>query len=575
MMKLHKTVFKNYALVALLIGLGVEGYAQTDPTRPVTIDSFDVVRDYKPLLADAVKIRRSPDMTNKRSYMPKLSYGNIADKKLDINTGLKELKIEETPFSAPRDQHSNYVKAGVGNLGTFMGEGFFSYDEYEDLRVGGFVKHLNQKGSIEGQKFSKQEVGAFARRIFPQFTLDGLIGYNRNATNFYGVPFANDGNTPLNTTIAKQSFSDIYFTGELTSNFDPNNEDAFSYSAKIDAYSFGDDYDAKETSFALSAYLNKRVNTFNIGANLSVDVNKVDGTNKLKNAGVTKNSLATLNPYISFKGENYAITLGANMVPEFGDSTSFNIFPSAEIDFGLAPGYLHIFGGIDGGVRKASYRDFARANPFLGPELNIQNMVERLHVYGGIKGNAGATFGYKAKAIYRKIEGLPLFVNNLEKPYLFDLVYDGDGDKAVKHVGVEGEINIRLSELVNLGGRLNIDQYKEAQEKEVWHTPEIRLTGSARFNISEKLYIDAEALFHGSSKAKVYDYNPTTLLPEGDVMSREVPSFFDLSAGAEYKATKQLGVFVKANNIFNKEYQTYMYYPKLGFNLLGGLNFSF
>ena len=86
-MKLHKTVFKNYALVALLVALGIQGQAQTDPTRPVTIDSFDVVRDYKPLLADAVKIRRSPDMTNKRSYMPKLSYNNIADKKLDINTG--------------------------------------------------------------------------------------------------------------------------------------------------------------------------------------------------------------------------------------------------------------------------------------------------------------------------------------------------------------------------------------------------------------------------------------------------------------------------------------------------------
>jgi hypothetical protein len=49
----------------------------------------------------------------------------------------------------------------------------------------------------------------------------------------------------------------------------------------------------------------------------------------------------------------------------------------------------------------------------------------------------------------------------------------------------------------------------------------------------------------------------------------------DLSAGAEYKATKYLGVFVKANNMLNTEYQRYLYYPKLGFNILGGLNFSF
>src|SRR5690606_13018397 len=158
-MKLHKTIFRNYAIIALLIGLGVEGYAQqTDPEKPVTIDSFNVVRDYKPILADAVKIRRSPDMSNKRNYMPKLSYGSVPDKKLDINTGLKELEIQETPFSELHDQTSNYVKFGLGNFNTILGEGYFSYDEYQDMRVGGFVKHLSQKGNLEAQKFSKQEI---------------------------------------------------------------------------------------------------------------------------------------------------------------------------------------------------------------------------------------------------------------------------------------------------------------------------------------------------------------------------------------------------------------------------------
>lgn len=579
MMK-HNKVFKNYAIMALLLGIGVEGYAQqrdTVPDRPVTIDSFDIVRDYRPILADAVKIRRSPDMTNKRSYMPKLSYGNIPDKKLDINTGLKELNVQETPFSQAQDLRSNYVKFGLGNFNTILGEGYFSYDEYEDIQVGGFLKHLSQKGSLEGQKFSRQEVGVFGRRILPLFTVDGLVGYNRYATNFYGIPLANDGMTTLNPSPESQAFNDIYFTGELTSNYDPNDDQAISYSAKLDVYSFSDKFDAKETSVALSAYLNKRVNAFNVGANVSVDINSVDGTNNMANGGRTKNSLAILNPYIRFKGDNYAITLGANFIPEFGDSTSFNIFPSAEVDFALAPEYFHIFGGVNGGVKKASYREFARQNPFLGPNLAIQNMVERLHIFGGIKGNAGATFGYKVQAIYRQLEGMPLFVNNMGTPFQFDLVYDGDGDKAVKHFGIEGELNVRLSSLVNLGGRLNIDQYTTAQQEEAWHTPKLRLAANARFNISEKLYIDAEALFHGVSYGKTFDYDATTggVISADDYYRKEVPSFFDLSAGAEYKATKQLGLFVKANNMFNTEYQTYLYYPKLGFNVLGGLNFSF
>ena len=574
-MKLHKTVFKNYAIVALLLGLGTQAHAQDDPTKPVTIDSFDVVRDYKPILADAVKIRRSPDMNTKRAYMQKLSYGNIPDKKLDINTGLKELTVQELPFTKQQDITSNYVKVGIGNLGTILGEAYIAVEDYENMRVGGFVKHLNQKGNIPDQKFSRQEVGIFGRRILSAFTVDGTLGYNRYATRFYGNPLDINGDE-LNPVREAQTFNDIYFTGELTSNYDPNNDEAVSYSAKLDAYTYKDKFEAKENSFALSGYLNKRVRTFNVGANVSLDLNSIAGVG-IGNE-TFKNSIANINPYISFKGNNYTLTVGAKLVSEFGDNSSFNVFPSAELDFSLVPGYIHLFGGITGGVEKASFKTFSQINPYLGPNLTYQNMTERLHVFGGIKGNAGATFGYKAKVMYKTLEGLPLFVNNDETPFRFDLVYDGLEDKAVKYLGIEGEMQVRLSELVNVGGRLNIDGYTMANEEEAWFKPKLRLAANARFNISEKLYIDAEALFHGMSYAPAFQYDKT--LPQPYIVNNSyhkvnMPEFFDMSAGAEYKATKQLGVFVKANNIFNKEYERYLYYPRLGFNVIGGVNFSF
>ena len=573
-MKLHKTVFKNYALVALLLGAGQQGFAQVDPERPVTIDSFDVVRDYKPILADAVKIRRSPDMTNKRAYMPKLSYGNIPDKKLDINTGLKELTVQELPFTRTQDITSNYVKLGIGNLGTILGEAYIANEEYENLRFGAFVKHLNQKGALEQQKFSRQEVGVFGRRVLDGFTVDGLVGFNRYATRFYGIG-TDVNNLPLNPAKEAQAFNDIYLTGELTSNFDPNNEEAVSYSAKIDAYTYKDKFESNENSIALSGYLNKRVRTFNVGANVALDYNSIGGVGT--NLDKFKNSVATINPYISFKGANYTLTLGGNLVSEFGDESRFNIFPAAEVDFSLVPGYINLFGGLNGNVKKASYKQLTQINPYLGPGQTFQNQVERLNIFGGIKGNAGATFGYKAKVMYKSIEGLPLFLNSADAPFRFDLVYDGDSDNQTKYFGIEGEINVRLSQLVNLGGRLNIDGYTMATQDEAWFTPKMRLAANARFNISEKLYIDAEGLFHGSSWAATYDYdvsmNPARL--ENTYRKVSIPEFFDLSAGAEYKAMNNLGIFIKANNIFNREYQRYLYYPRLGFNVIGGVNFSF
>lgn len=584
-MKIQKTVFKNYGIVALLLGLSTQTYAQAkkeEPTKPVTVDSFDVVRDYKPILADAVKIRRSPDMTNKRNYMSKLTYGNVPDKKLDINTGLKELKVQELPFTKAQEQKSNYAKLGMGNLGTILGEAYIAVEDYQDLRYGGYLKHLNQKGSLEAQKYSRQEVGIFGRRVLPAFTLDGTLGYNRYATRFYGNP-TDLSNQTLNPAHEAQSFNDFFVLGELTSNYNPDNTSALSYSAKVDAYVFKDKYQASENSVALSGYLNKRLNAFNIGANLAVDVNSIGGTSNKPN-GKFNNSLATINPYISFKGLNYTLTLGANIVSEFGDSSRFNIFPSAEVDFGLVPGYVHLFGGITGGAKKASYKSFAQQNPYLGPNLNYQNMLERLSFFGGVKGNAGATFGYKAKVMYKSIEGLPLFVNNVSTPYQFDVVYDGNANDKVSYFGIEGEMNLRLSQLVNVGGRLNIDNYTTAGQDEAWFTPKLRFAANARFNISEKLYIDAEGLFHGLSYAKTFNYNlalydpaaaNSTAIVPGSYAKVIIPEFFDLSAGAEYKATSKLGVFVKANNIFNKEYSRYLYYPRMGFNVIGGVNYSF
>lgn len=570
-----QNILKQIAVFALLSVGSLNAYSQQqeEQQQPVTIDSFVIVRDYKPLLADAVKIRRSPDMTNKREYMPKLTYGSVPDKKLDINTGLSELKIMETPFTRVRDLYSNYVKLGVGNLGTIMGEVFIANEDFEDVRIGGFVKHLNQKGSLDDQKFNRQEVGIFGRRILPLFTVDGMIGYNRYGTNFYGVPTNTEG-IIINPVREKQAFNDIYFTGELTSNYDPQDEDALSYSAKADAYTYSDRFEARENSVALAGYLNKRFRAFNIGANVGVDINQISGANNPEKNGKVNNSIAFANPYISFKGANYSIQLGANLVSEFGDDSQFNIFPKAEVDFSLVPEYFYIFGGVTGGVEKASYREFTRQNPFLGPNIQVKNMVERLHAYGGIKGNAGATFGWKAKAFYRQLENMALFVNNMDRPFQFDMVYDGDGDEAVKHIGVEGELNIRLSELINLGGRLNIDQYTMAYQEETWHTPKIRVAANARFNISEKLYIDGEALFHGNTKGRTFQYQGSTPLSTTPLVE-SIPSFLDLSAGAEYKATKQLGIFVKANNILNTEYQRYLYYPSLGFNIIGGVNFSF
>src|SRR5690606_35949903 len=141
------------------------------------------------------------------------------------------------------------------------------------------------------------------------------------------------------------------------------------------------------------------------------------------------------------------------------------------------------------------------------------------------------------------------------------------------------EINVRVSETVNIGGKLNLNDYKLSTEKEAWLMPKVQISSNARINISDKVFLNAEVLFAGDAFAKTYNYSPsaTTFIDYTtvDPIIKKVPAFADFSAGAEYRVNKQFGVFIQANNLLNSNYEKYLYYPRLGFNVFGGLNYSF
>lgn len=160
------------------------------------------------------------------------------------------------------------------------------------------------------------------------------------------------------------------------------------------------------------------------------------------------------------------------------------------------------------------------------------------------------------------------------------MIYE-DGDDPSTVVGLEGEVNVRVSEVVTLGGKLNFNEFDLQQEEEAWYLPKMRLAANARFNISDKLYVDAELLFNGQTYGRIG--NPAVGLPGyaysdiGNTGARKVtiPSFADLSAGAEYRATDRIGVYVRLNNMLGSDYERYLFYPRLGLNVIGGVNFSF
>lgn len=527
--------------------------AQQPPASGTLLEEIEVIRPYKPVLADAVKIRRNPDMNTVAAFKPVLTY-NIVDKKLDLNSNIKELQAQKMADEPLIPLINNYAKVGAGNLNTALGEVYVNTGSDEGLQGGGFFKHLSQKGSLEKQQFSNQEFGVFGRSVADTYTLNGRLLYDRNATNFYGF----DPISSVPADMSKQRFSTISGEAEVASNYSESS--SFDYSANINAYQFSNIDDARESSVLLRGSLNKTVKQSNLGLNASLDF-----TSTKDLAYKIGNNILRANPYIKLNASGFNLDLGVNIVQEFGTQSRLSIFPAVSAELPVIKGYATIFAGLNGDVLKTTLRELAIENPYLAENVAIKNSLQKMNVYGGVKGNASAEFGYKIMAWYKTMEDLQLFVNSPALINRFETIYDNGQSKIL---GLEGEINVKASEFLNLNAKAQFLDYALATETEAWFKPNLRLLSNARFKISRKVIIDGELLFQKDVSARLNG-------PGGTFISKNVKGFIDLSGGAEYRVNKNLGVYIRANNLTGQTYQRFLYYPKMGMNILGGINYGF
>src|SRR5690606_7184154 len=190
-------------------------------------EEIEVVRPYKPVLADAAKIRRSPDMDTKKTFKPVLSY-SVLDKKFELNSDIRQLQAQSPVEEKQAELKNNLVKIGAGNFNTGLAEIYLNTGRDEALQAGMFFKHINQEGSLDGQKVSRQQAAIFGRSIQDEISLNGEIGFERFGTRFYGF----NPEDPLTDDPAKQRWSALTLKGEILKNYEENDNQAFSYAAK-------------------------------------------------------------------------------------------------------------------------------------------------------------------------------------------------------------------------------------------------------------------------------------------------------------------------------------------------------
>lgn len=535
--------------------------------KAVVNEEIEVVRPYKPILAEAVKLRRSPNLDDVKIYKAKLNY-SITDRKLELNSDIQKLQAQAVADEKESILINNYVKGGVGNLATIFGEAYFNNGKDEGLQFGGYFRHFSQEGKLNKQNSSDQQLSVFGRSILDQHTVSGRINVQRHGTNFYGI----DTDRPtFNTDPQKQALTFVELEGELVKNF-TEDPDALSYALKANGYIWSDKFEAKENYLTLNGYLNKRISSFNLGLAASTEFGNTKDA--LTSVG---NNLLRLNPYIRLQVKGAKVTAGVNFVQEFGAFSSTRIFPAVTADFTLIPDYLQVFGEVKGDVNRNSLRGFTEENPWLNSNILIKNTVEKLSFSAGIKGTGGPGFGYKARVYVKQFDDMPLFINNFDNLNKFDVIYDFGKTKLT---GIEGELSVQVSDALKWTGKLNLDDWKPAQETYSWFKPGLKVSSNFVYTYNKKLSFNAAVVIQDDVKAKVNVQTPVNplqyLVPNTGIERIEtVKGFVDLGIGADYRINNKFSVFAKANNLLNSKYNRFLYYQVNGLNVFGVLTYSF
>lgn len=534
------------------------------PNSNTLSEEIIVTTNYKPVLADAVKIRINPDLSDKTPFKAPLTYVTL-DKRLERNTDIHQLEAMKMPPEVDTIPSNNYARIGLGNYKTTYGEVYVNNGQDQALQIGAYGKHLAQSStSINKQNEIKDEVGVFARGITDDNAFTGNITYNRLGTNFYGFDPANP---PGAFSPAAQHFNTLSGEVEMTKRF-KDTTNAFTYALKLDGYTWSDAFQAKENNVVLTGFLNETINQFYAGLGASLDLSTQNDSLYSYN-----NSILRLNPYLKFQGDNYKIDAGLNLVREFGFSSRAFIFPAAKLELQVIPKYVRVFAEVNGDVNKSSLRDFANINPYIGQDINIINSVDRLDLSIGLKGMLAPGLGFKADVFHNSVKNLPMFANTTYTGInnKFSVIYDG-GNATV--TGFNGELDFKASDDFDLFGRVEFRNYVLATEAEPWNLPKFKLTAGTVIHITNKLSVNATLLYRGSTFDRTYSVPP--LLTEPPVQHIvTINGFADLNGGVEYKINGTISIFGQVNNILNTTNQVWLYYPNYGFNIFGGVGLHF
>ena len=499
-----------------------------------------------------------------------------------LNPSVKVLTIRA---EEPAPLTGNFVKAGLGNYGTFYGRGYFHSTRNTDHAYGLDIKHLNSlNGPVDGKNSSQAQTSAHLMgEIYRGTAAFGAnVDLGRERYNFYGYEKAANG-SPVVTPEApniKQVFNRLAIKA-YAHNRDPKQQ--LRYEAGIGYRYWADSFTASENDFRLNAKLGYALGetsrlTLAADASFVSDKDVAPGTQNKPLPGLLTTRIRTFvqaTPAYEFVNKNIAFSLGATLGYSSDTVTQVSkavAYPAIRLGYTIEPEKFMVYAGLGGALQRVTRYDLSTENPWLNRGLNVADTHRGPTVYAGFTSTPARGLEFNVKATYARDRNLYFYLNNPVDPTKFDLVYDSN---AIGVLNIHGELLFNAAEKFRLGTRLDYNKYALKNLPQPFHRPEFQGSVFGTYNVFDKLMVGVESYFYSASYGISYRPAAAAGAVRQPDFYRATDPVVDLNLRADYRITPKISIFVMGNNLVNQQYQRFYGYPVKGINVLGGATYTF
>lgn len=471
-----------------------------------------------------------------------------------VMTQVRPLKLKQEGQSRV---YGGFLRAGFGNYVSPLLEGYLNTTRDKNKLVGVYGYHSSSdRGPRDGTNSGSGSSGisAFAKSFNDVIALSANAGFENRSTHFYGYPA---GIKPEANDI-KQSYNLFKIAGDLTNS---SNSD-FSYKIGAGLSHMADKFSAKETEIDLtfsSAYEFKDESKANVKADYIVITRKDDlVSSKARN-------LFTVAPAYEFMPiEDLHVKIGfmAAFENDTIDSKSTHVYPDFKATYPLSPS-VDAFATLNGGIEKVSLQSLSYENIWIGPNIPIFHTNKVIDLTVGLNAKLGNKIGVHTGLSMSTLKNLYYFVNSESDISKFTTVYDQN--KGTRRSNFYAAMSYAPSEKAKFLLRGDFFGYKTSTIAEAWHRPTYKLTVNGSYNIYDKILLSADMITQGGMKA----FDPVT------EQTVKLDGAFDLNFKLEYVFSQSFSAFVQLNNITSSKYPLFLNYPVRGFQVLGGITWSF